>query len=344
LSFAAPPAAYPADLQLDKLYSFVLFGFHFTGIDHATKLAVSCCVAFCACALWGGVFMFLILCVGETLGMKPAYAHKLPMMSTWVSVLSSSLYMVVLPKFLQLFDCTFDPTGQLPPLLVVLPHNTSSGSIPPQAMVCWEGPHLVLATFGLLAATFYVLSALIFAPFFMEDFTGRSEILFTVKYQLLDRVLKTAVVMTNVFLSRWSFEAYLIVVAITGAIDSLYLHCYSPCSLRWFARLKSIFSRYIAIAALCSLIAYTVEGTGGTKSYTMFTVLGIIFVVLLLEFGVYICLYNRKKKKTNLVAPNSGGDEKSDESKEGGKKSEEGGEKKGDGVQKSEGKVLVAFE
>jgi hypothetical protein len=192
----------------------------------------------------------------------------------------------------------------------------------------------VLASIGLLAAIFYVLSTLIFAPFFMEDFTGRSEICFTAEYQVLDRVLKAAVVLTKIFLYRWSFEAYLIVVVLVGAMDSFYLHCYCPCSLRWFARLKSIFSRYIALAALCSLIAYKVERSGGTKSYTMFTVLVSLFVVVLLECGVYMSLYNREKKKINPVVPKSS---------EGGK-SEEGGENTVEVAQIMVPKVLVAFE
>ena len=51
-------------------------------------------------------------------------------------------------------------------------------TVPDGAVVCWEGAHQLMALVCLLSLIMYVLSTTLVSPFFMEDYTGRTEITF----------------------------------------------------------------------------------------------------------------------------------------------------------------------
>ena len=68
--------------------------------------------------------------------------------------------------------------------------------------MCWQGQHQGIALVCLLSLIMYVLSTTLVSPFFMEDYTGRTEITFWKTYLLHDRFWKTMLVLADVVRMR----------------------------------------------------------------------------------------------------------------------------------------------
>ena len=103
-------------------------------------------------------------------------------------------------------------------------------------MVCWEAgsEQQVLACLSLVAVVMYALSAALISPFFLENYSGRNQMVYTKHYQSCDRVLKTLVVLFDVFvkpLGDRPFMAYLGVCFVVNAVDAGVLAWQKPCSL-----------------------------------------------------------------------------------------------------------------
>ena len=111
----------------------------------------------------------------------------------------------------------------------------------------------------------YTISVMVISPSFMEDISGNNELQFCVAYKLRDRLLKTILVVFNVFFGRrkrfeGSFQLYLVVMFAFFVYDGVVLfhsamHQPRFCNYKPFAFVKATISFILAWAALASFVA-----------------------------------------------------------------------------------------
>ena len=177
-------------------------------------------LALCVCGVWASLSTWMTICLNNN---ELKQLKSMPMLFEIVNLLTNTCYVLVVRSLLKPASCVYYDINGEPldhPHLHVVPD-----------LLCWEGLQQIIVAICQVALVIYCVSVFLVAPFFMEDFSGRNELVFTRWYNLRDKLLKTIVVVLEVFASHYDAGDSKIVRDPRRRNSSLYFAWWGICSV-----------------------------------------------------------------------------------------------------------------
>ena len=144
------------------------------------QLYISLGISMFICTQWNALALFMVACLNSWGPLSMESLNRVGgMLSSLVSLLSGSSYLIVIPQLLSWFECENVVSGKgIPPMLRRTLSNEMADDVkrtlraPENAVLCWEGEHVWFALTAMLGLIAYILPVILVSPFFLEDYTG----------------------------------------------------------------------------------------------------------------------------------------------------------------------------